>query len=231
MRRTIKVRLSRQVGKGKKARTRSISVTVYQVTLRGFTEAVRAGAEYVLRFREQVRGGKDLTERDVVMALAHPAVTAAIADVLCPAMPRGWFEPWHSVANIQRMVDAARKTSDWWRLISELNLVNPEAGKGKGAKDGAAAPPQPSSPAQKRKGTGLYEDAVLLARMVGVNPLEVIDVWPMEHFLDVAESLVRAREVMQEQAAADGLAGDPTSDPDAKPTPIVAGVAGKVWTA
>jgi hypothetical protein len=214
MRRTLKVRLSRQVrGRGKKASTRSLSVTVYQVTLRGFTEAARAAASFSVRFIQEVKKGKPLTQRELYMALAHPECAAAIADVLCPSMPRGWWAPWHSVPNLARMVDAARKTSDWWRLVCELYVVDPKDG-GK-AREGAGARP-----------TGLYEDAVLLARILGVNPQEVIDVWPMEHFLDVAQSLIQAKKAADEAE----LLADPTMDPHAKPTPLAPGY-GKQFTA
>jgi hypothetical protein len=215
MRRTFKVRLSRQVrvGKGKKARTvtRTITPTVYQVTLRGFTEATRAAAHYSVRFIQEVKKGEKLTDRELRMALAHPDCAAAIADVLCPSMPRGWWAQWHSVQNLTRMIDAARKTSDWWRLVCELKVIDP--------KDGG-------KPADQARAAGLYEDAVMLARMLGVNPQEVIDGWPMEHFLDVAESLIQAKKAADEAE----LAADPTMDPHAKPTPLIPGY-GKQFSA
>lgn len=213
MRRIVKVRLSRQVrGKGKKTGSaRSIVVPVYQATLGGFIEALRVAGEYVLRFRQEVRKGQDLTAHDVVMALAHPVVCSGIADVLCPGMPRGWFEPWHSQKNIERMLDGARKTSDWGRLVAQLDFdgAAKRAGKGVGSR--------------KKKGS-LYGDAILLGRMLGVNPQEIIHAWPMEHFLDTVEAVLREKDAANDAE----LEEDPTMDPDAKPTPLIPGL-GKQW--
>jgi len=215
MRRIVKVRLSRQVrGKGKKTSTRSIVVPVYQATLGGFIEALRVAGEYVLRFRQEVRKGQDLTAHDVVMALAHPVVCSGIADVLCPGMPRGWFEPWHSQKNIERMLDGARKTSDWGRLVAQLDLA-----------PGAEATGAPAAgKAPRRRGGSLYSDAIAVARILGVNPAELIDEWPMERFLDVVDGLIRGKEAADEERLLD----DPTMDPHAKPTPLIPGL-GKQW--
>jgi len=198
MRRRFQVQLTRRVGK----KLRSIKVTVYQVTLHGFTEALGVAAEYVLKFRDQVKKGAELQDTDVVMALAHPTVCNAVADVLCPDLPRGWYEPWHSKANVIRMLDAARKTSDGGRLVGELDF----SGK-------------------KRAGKGsLYGDAILLGRILGVNAHEIIHEWPMEHFLDTCKAVIRSKEAAQEAEFAD----DPTMDPEAKPTPLIPGL-GKQW--
>ena len=80
MRRRFRVRLSRRVGK----KIRSVDVLVYQVTLGGFIEALRVAGESVIRYRDQVLKGKDLTDRDVVMALAHPVVCAGIVTRFVP---------------------------------------------------------------------------------------------------------------------------------------------------
>lgn len=204
MRRKFKVRLTRRAGK----RLVSTNVLVYQVTLGGFQEALRVAGEYVLRFRDQVKKGAALTERDNWLALSHPDVCAGVADVLCPDQPRDWYRPWHSHDNHFRMLDAARKTSDWSRLIAQLDFTG-EKRKGRG------------------KGGSLYGDAILLGRVLMVNPIEIIDVWPMERFLDTCEALIRNQEAAQEAEFLD----DPTMDPEAKPSPLfnVPRDRGKVW--
>ncbi|SRR6266571_2551101 len=193
MRRKVKVRLTRKVGK----RLLSKSVVVYQVTLGGFVEALRVAGEYVFRFRNEVKKGAPLIETEVVLALGHPNVCASMADVLCPDQPRAWYRPWHSTANLRRMLQAARQTSDWSRLVGELDF----SGKKK--------------PGQRRRRGTLVTDAVTLARVLGVSPAEIIDAWPMERFLDVCEALNIAAEDAQRSE-------DPTLDPDAEPTPLAA---------
>jgi hypothetical protein len=199
MRRKFRVRLTRRVGK----KLRSIDVIVQQVTLGGFIEALRVAGTWVMKLRDQVKKGQDLTERDVMLFLLHPEVCKGVADVLCPEMPRGWYEDWHSEANVKRMLEAARKTSDWSRLLAQLDFSGNKRG-GKGS---------------------LYGDAILLGRIIGVNPLEILDVWPMERFLDMVEGVIRDKEVAEEEE----LREDPTMDPEAKPTPLIPGL-GKQWT-
>lgn len=206
MRRQVKVRLTQVVGRGKRKRTVGRTVVVYQVTLGGFIEALRVAGEQLMRFRVIVRKGGKLSLRDVKLALLHPAVCIAVADVLCPREPRGWYEPWHSEKNVARMLLGAQQTSDWGRLIGQLSLSG-------GKKN------------PKRQGD-LTTDAIALARLMEVNPMEVIHGWPMERFLDLADGMIREREA----AAAAEYSDDPTMDPEAKPTPLIPGL-GKQWTA
>jgi hypothetical protein len=226
MRRRFLVRLTGSVPAGKKSRgrgrravTKSIAVTVYQVTLGGFIEALRVATEHVFRFQDVVKKGAEMTQHDVNLALLHPEVCKAVADVLCPDMPRGWFEPWHSQGNIQRMLDAASKTSDWKRLIGELDFSGGAAAAAEAGGKGGRKPKK----ARKRRGT-LYTDAILVSRILGVNPAEVIDGWTMERFLDVTDALVRSKEAAEEEQ----LLSDPTMDPDAAPSPLIPGM-GKQW--
>jgi hypothetical protein len=225
MRRKYLVRLTRTAPAGKKSRTRgrrtvtkAITATVYQVTLGGFIEALRVATEHVFRFQDVVKKGADMTQHDVNLALLHPEVCKTVADVLCPEEPRGWFEAWHTQENITRMLDAATKTSDWRRLIGQLQfgktVEEPAAEGGKRKR---------RTKAQKTKGN-LFTDAILVARMLGVNPAEVIDGWTMERFLDVVDGMVRSKEAAEEEQ----LRADPTMDPDAEPTPLIAGM-GKQW--
>jgi len=211
MRRKIRVRLTRRVGK----KVRSTQVVVRQVTLGGFQEALRVAGEAIYSFQRTMLKGGPLSGHAVGMALAMPEATVGIADVLCPDMPRGWFLLWHSERNIHRMIAAAQQTSDWGRLIGELKLGVP------GTKP--AEPPKKQGK-KDRKGVGLYDDAIALARILGVNPREIIDEWPMERFLDMAESVVRSIEAAKDEE----FLADPTMDPDAKPTPLVPGL-GKQW--
>jgi hypothetical protein len=183
---------------------RSITVKVLQVSLGGFTEALKAAGSKILQFREMVLQGRDMTDLDVARVLAHPDVTAAIADILCPNQPRGWFRPWHSERNILRMLNAAGATSDWGRLIGQLSL----SGEG-------------------RQGRGsLFADAISVARILGISPAEVIDEWSMERFLDVCDGILRANEV----AKRDEMLDDPTMNPEAEPSPLgkAHGLGGKV---
>lgn len=209
MRRKVKVRLTRRQGK----RLRSVTVTVYQVTLGGFIEALRAAGESVMRYRETVRpGAPALSQEDVWLALSHPDVCCSVADVLCPDQPRDWYRPWHSKDNHFRMLDAARKTSDWDRLIKQIQFPGAEG--------------QPAATARRKRGGTLYSDALLLGQIIHVNPQEIIDVWPMERFLDLCEAVIRDTEAAQEEERY----SDPTWDPEAKPTPIVVPPGrGKVW--
>jgi len=176
---------------------------VQQVTLGGFIEALRAAGAKVLAFRDQVRKGGPMSDTDVVMALAHPDVCAALADVLCAERPRGWFRPWHSQANITRMLQATQGTTDWGRLVAQLDF---------------------SGKKRARKGGSLHGDAILLGRILGVNPAEIIDAWPMERFLDLCEAVMQDTEAARDAEVLD----DPTMDPEAKPTPLIAGL-GKAW--
>lgn len=198
MRRRVKVRLARRDRK----RLVSTTVLVYQVTLGGFIEILRVAGQKVKEFQLQVRKGGDITPTDVRLALAHPDVCAGVADALCPDQPRDWFRRWYSQPNVARMFEAARGTSDWSRLIAQLDF----SGK-------------------KHTGKGSLEsDAIMVARLLNVNPREVLYEWPMEHFLDMCEALIRQKEAAQEAEFLD----DPTMDPEAKPTPIIPGC-GKVW--
>lgn len=206
MRRRIKVQLTRRVGK----KLRSVQVLVYQVTLGGFIEALRVAGQYILKFRDEVRQGGEISERDVRLALLHPEVCAAVADVLCPDQPRGWFRPWHSQKNVIRMLAAASQTSDWGRIVKELNFP--------GAKG------TPAKEARRKRGGGLVGDALLLGRIIGVNPQEIIDAWPLERFLDLCEAVIKDTEAAKEAE----LLEDPTMDPEAKPTPLIPGL-GKQW--
>lgn len=204
MRRKVKIRLTRRARK----RLVTVQVLVHQVTLGGFIEVLRVAGHKVEEFQAIVRKGEYLVARDIWLALAHPEFCAGIADVLCPDRPRGWFRPWWSQANIARMIEAARATSDWGRLVEQLRLPGP--GK------------KPS-----RKSGSLYADAILLGRILSVNPQEIIDAWPMERFLDLCDAVIRDTEAAKEEE----MLEDPTMDPEAKPTPLtnVLPGRGKVW--
>jgi len=231
MRRKYPVRLTRSAparkksrGRGRRTVTKSITVTVYQVTLGGFIEALRVATEHVFRFQDVVKKGAEMTQHDVNLALLHPEVCKTIADVLCPEMPRGWFEPWHSQANIQKMLNAASKTSDWKRLIGQLDFSGGTAAAAEGEAVGTGKKKgRGPKKARRRRGT-LYTDAILVSRILGVNPAEVIDGWTMERFLDVTDALVRSKEAAEEEE----IAKDPTMDPDAEPSPLIPGM-GKQW--
>lgn len=197
MRRRVRVQLHRRQGK----KLRSVTVEVLQVTLGGFIECLRAAGNKAQEFRVKVLDGAAMSERDAVMALGHPDVCAAVADALCPDQPRGWFRPWQSARNMLKMLEGARQTSDWSRLIAQLN----PAGNG------------------PRPGRGsLYSDAITVARILGVNPQEIIDVWSMERFLDICDGMVKAADSAREAE----MLEDPTMDPNAEPTPLTGGVPG-----
>lgn len=198
MRRKVRVQLHRRQGK----RLRSVTVIVLQVSLGGFIECLRAAGNKVMEFRAKVLRGRDMTDRDAILAMGHPDVCSAIADVLCPDQPRGWYRPWHSEANVRKMLQAAAQTSDWNRLIGQLNL------------SGTARPGRGS----------LYGDALTVARILQVNPQEVLDEWSMERFLDICDELLASTRAAQEAE----MFEDPSMDPEAKPTPLQPGLGGKV---
>jgi hypothetical protein len=99
------------------------------------------------------------------------------------------FARWSTRRNAERVVTAATTIHNWPRLYGCLNLTG-----------------------KPRKGAGIWDDVISMAQMWAVSP-EVILQWPMEHFLNVTDSLVmKAERAMRSE--------DPTLDPDADPMPL-----------
>jgi hypothetical protein len=98
------------------------------------------------------------------------------------------FLAWSSRRNAERMVEAATTIHNWRRLYSCLNLTG-----------------------KPKKGAGIWNDVITLARIWSTSP-EAILSWPMEHFLDVVDSM--AAGIERERRAE-----DPTIDPQAEAVP------------
>lgn len=170
-------------------------VRVEPLTVRSYREAIKTICARVVEYDLIERLDK-MTAEQVMVALGDVNTVSALADLLCPEAPRGFFKVWSSNYNLGAMmrgvveVETRDGISAMWALLDW-------------------------SGERVKKGGTIAADIIMIGRAFSMSPDDIFSM-PMRHFLELCDLL----SLSSEMAYKVSTHGDPTLDPDAPPTPL-----------